>query len=597
MTEPDPDSGPQSPPQPAPAAPTKSPPPRKSRLRRRLGSVGIGLGVLLVAGVVGLSGAEYYTSQPNFCGSCHVMDPYYESWSRDVHGAKFGVKCITCHYAPGEQHTIRAKFRGLSQVASYFSGRYGAGRPRAHVSDDSCLRSGCHGDRAFLTKTLYIGEPRMEQRPSGDRIIDVQRSPTVRFVHAKHLDVAAVRERVLREMAAIQDRLERTLDAAGRQRIQKATSAVGPAHEREGELRRVSADLGLSEATRKDAFDLMALEHRRIRVDQLDGLSCSACHTFDSSMKAHLTADRQVCYTCHFANEDFNRNTGECLRCHEPPRREVSVHTASADPARSVVMDHEDIVRRGVDCASCHLDVVRGAARVSERECIHCHDQSRFLEELASRNTETVRRYHAVHVAEQRAHCFDCHRAVQHGLLDAGQTPIIAAGFLEPVLNDCQHCHPNHHAAQVSLLTGTGGAGIAHPVPSAMIGSRVNCRACHTQPGEGAKGDALVRATKQSCTACHSDEYMQMFDSWKHEIEGYVAEIESVLTRLDGAIAERSARGQPLPDGVDARLSVGRRNAQLVKSGGGLHNRAFALQLLDAARDQLQEAETLLAPP
>jgi nitrate/TMAO reductase-like tetraheme cytochrome c subunit len=569
---------------------------RPSRARRWLFRLGVALGVCLILGAIGLGSAEYYTSRPDFCGSCHVMDPYYLSWSRDVHGAKFGVKCIDCHYAPGERFTIKAKFKGLSQVASYFSGRYGAGRPRAHVADDSCLRSGCHGDLAFSSRTLSIGESRMASRLVGGRVVEAQRNPNVHFVHAKHLNADETRGQVEREIAETRERLRTGTALESFASIQKAATSVGPARNREASLQRLVADLDLSETMRKDAFGLMALEHRRIRIDQLAGLTCSACHTFDASMKGHLAADRQVCFTCHFANEEFNRNTGECMRCHEPPRRSVNVHADPTRAAQPVLMDHEDIIRRGVDCASCHLDVLRGEARVSERECVHCHDQAHFLDQFETRTTETVRKYHEIHVAQQRAHCFDCHRAIQHGLLDATPAATITAGFLEPVLNDCQHCHPNHHAEQVALLTGTGGADIAHPMPSAMTGSRLNCRACHTQAGEGSKGEAIVRATRQSCAACHSSDYMQMFDSWKHEIETYLSEAEARLAHVEKLIGERRAKGERRADRIEELLSGANQNIQLVRTGGGLHNRAYALQLLDTARLQLSDLERLLAP-
>lgn len=568
-----------------------------SRVGRWLLRLGIAVGVLLAVGAAGLGSAEYYTSRPDFCGSCHVMDPYYKSWSHDVHGAKIGVRCIDCHYAPGERFTFKAKFKGLSQVASYFSGRYGAARPRAHVADESCLRSGCHGDRAFANKFLALGEARMESRIVDGRPVQVPRNPSVHFVHAKHLDIAETRGQIERALGETSDRLRAVLAADDFAKIERAVRSVGPAHSRQSDLRRLVSDLALPPAAQRDAFDLMSLEHRRIRVDQLTGLTCSGCHTFDASMKSHLAADRQVCFTCHFANEEFNRNTGECLRCHEPPRRSVSVHAATDPGANSVLMDHEDIVRRGVDCASCHLDVVRGEARVTERDCTHCHDQARFLEGFADRTTETVRRYHEIHVAEQRAHCFDCHRAVQHGLLAAPSPLTSEAGFLEPVRNDCQHCHPNHHAEQVALLTGAGGVDVARPLPSAMIGSRLNCRACHTQPGEAGKGDAVVRASRESCSACHSAEYMQMFDSWRHELDMYLMESETRLARVEQALAAAAADKREAILDVTALLSAARQNIHLVRAGGGLHNRAYALQLLDTARDQLTKAERLLPSP
>ena len=64
--------------------------------------------VVLLSGVL-LAVADHRTSQPDFCGSCHIMGPYYESWHADAHGGKLGVACIECHYAPGERATARAK--------------------------------------------------------------------------------------------------------------------------------------------------------------------------------------------------------------------------------------------------------------------------------------------------------------------------------------------------------------------------------------------------------------------------------------------------------------------------------------------------------
>lgn len=526
------------------------------------------------------------------------MDPYYESWSLDPHGANFGVKCIECHYAPGEQHTLRAKFRGLSQVASYFSGRYGTGRPRAEVSDASCLRSGCHSGQAFYPKLLPIGEPRIETRLVGGVETAVQRAPSVHFVHEKHLDIEGKQKEIEAELIQVRDRLRATLSPEALERVEALATSVSAASDRAIELRRLSGQMQFAENVREDARKLMELEHRRIRVDQLSGLNCSACHAFNPALKTHIAADKQVCYTCHFTHEEFNQRTGECLLCHQPPTRSVRVHdTSPSMSSPSVVMDHQDIVRRGVDCASCHLDVLRGDAQVSERECVHCHDQSRFLVDFASRTTETVRMYHEVHIAHQRAHCFDCHKAIQHGLVTPNADPTVTAGFLEPVLNDCRHCHPNHHSEQVALLTGHGGVNVAHATPNAMIGSRLNCRACHTQEAFDDKGDDTLRATQKGCAACHEDDYIRLFDQWKYEIETYVREGEDALRRVTHLVESAKSKGAPTAPEADAALERARINLTLVRNGGGMHNRPFALQLIDAARRDIAAAEALLVVP
>lgn len=580
------------------AAPGDAAVKKPRRLRRVLYVTGMaGLAFLLVAGV-GVGGAEYYTSRPDFCGSCHVMDPYFGSWSKDIHGSKVGVRCIDCHYAPGERMTIMAKFKGLSQVASYFSGRYGAGRPRAHVSDDSCLRSGCHGDRAFESKLIPIGQPRVETRMVGDRPTEVRRLPTVFFSHAKHLHV----DEKLSETRGTADeayaKLKASLPTAALERINGLALSVAPSPTRAEGLKKLVQELRLDETQAQHAQRLMELRHRETRLRQLAGLNCSACHTYNAQGESHIKVDRQVCFTCHFNNETFNEGTGACLKCHEPPSRAVFVHDRSnAKGDAAVLMDHQEIVQRGIDCASCHADVLRGhlpgSGGVSARDCKVCHDQDRFLEGFEARTIETVAQYHADHVAKQRAHCQDCHRTIEHGLLTTAPTAH-ESGFLRPVLDDCRHCHPNHHAAQVALLSGTGGNVIGQSTPNAMLGSRLNCRACHTDAAQDEKGDQLVGASQQACVACHSADYAEMFAQWKNELESYTSDSEAQLKRMEERLERRVASGLPTPGEVTDRVNRARENIRLVRLGNGVHNRHYSLQLLDAAWKDLQEASGLL---
>lgn len=600
MSTPKADSVPGSTPDPESGNPGPVKPPR--RIAR---TVGIVLLSGLILGAVSIGGAEYYTSRPDFCGTCHIMDPYYESWSQDKHGAKLDVWCVECHYAPGEQHTIKAKFKGLSQLASYFSGRYGAGRPRAHVDDASCMRSKCHGDGEHLDKMLLIGEPRKEKRLVSGHETEITRSPTVRFVHSKHIGEDARLKEIEKEIAQVASRLREKLSPEDYAKVEAASRSVKPAVERETEIRSLLDQLGAPHLA-DDATLLMRQEHTRLRLSQLEGLNCSACHTYDATSKNHFAVDQQTCFVCHFTNQSFNRDTGECLKCHEPPTRKIAVHSMPPQesrlagmpdtaPATAALMDHMDIVNRGIDCASCHMDVIQGAATVTARECTHCHDQQRFLVDFDRRNTEIVAEYHRVHVANQRARCSDCHRSVQHKLIDAMHVGT-SQDFLAPVINDCQHCHPSHHREQVQLLMGTGGEGAAVDMPNAMFGSRLNCRACHTQSGSDFKGDPLVQATQATCVACHGEDYRKLFDQWVNEIDSSVKEVEASLARVETRIKELREAGQTISPEVEHRVGQARSNLHFVKSGNGIHNKNYALQLLDISLRDLDASMAALSP-
>lgn len=568
---------------------------KKQKPRRLFKKLAIASLILLVVAASGIGGAEYYTARPDFCGSCHIMDPYYDSWVKDKHGHDGQIWCVDCHYAPGEHHTFMAKFRGLSQAASYFSGRAGGSRPRAHVNDASCMTSKCHGDGKFLDDVYRIGETRMEKRIVGGVESEVERKPTVTFSHAKHLKVDERLDETIKAIELVVSRIKSGILAEQFEAIRSAAMSVEPADVRDERMRDVTAKLGSAELL-ADSTEWMRLEHVKLRLAQLEGINCAACHTYDASGDNHFAVDNQTCFTCHFTNQHFNRDTGECLRCHEPPTRMIQIHarqpglTSDATSTSSpTLMDHRDIVERKIDCVSCHFDVIKGSATVSARDCTHCHDQSRFAEDFEKRTTETVAEYHRLHVMSQRARCQDCHRNVTHQLVDSVHVGS-SEEFLKPVLNDCQHCHPGHHSEQVNLLMGRGGEGDSREMPNAMFGSRLNCRACHSLAGSDFKGDPLIKATEQTCIACHGSDYDQLFNQWLSELQSVLTEAETSLQRVDERVRVVAAQGRLIPPDVTTAISQARFNINFVKTGNGIHNKNYALHLLDISMRDLDSA-------
>ena len=170
-----------------------------------------------------------------------------------------------------------------------------------------------------------------------------------------------------------------------------------------------------------------------------------------------------------------------------------------------------------------------------------------------------------------------------------------SAGFLKPIIDNCQHCHPDHHNEQVELLMGVGGAAVDHAMPNAMFGSRLNCQACHKQPGEDFKGDPLIQATADTCVACHEKKYGDLLKQWLQEISAYLTESEKALSQVKQRVEQRKAEGKPVPEKVAELLKVAEQNIHLVKIGNRIHNRHFATHLLDVSDDKLREAQELLS--
>lgn len=550
--------------------------------------------ILSIIGIALLGYAEHRTSQANFCGSCHIMEPYYASWKGDLHGSKLDIACVECHYAPGERTTINAKLRGLSQVASYFSGRYGATRPRAHVSNQSCLTAKCHGDLKFMDKSIDIG--------------------TVKFTHATHLQL---KQESLQSVQQELDTLSKSIRSAVGDEV--FTSLQSAANESGLHAARVDKLVTLAkgasqEVSRADLEKFSQLSHRQVRTAQLADIQCTNCHAYgsekadgnSSSAAHHFSVSTTACYTCHFNNEGFNTGTNTCLMCHKQlPAGEILVHkelTATEGEklqspeltAKTVKMNHQGILERGVNCASCHADVAVEDSQVTKRDCQRCHDLPRFFDEWKEPFTlDLVAHYHKVHVPQQRAKCLDCHSVIHHQLIR--DLPGEQAGFLSSVMSNCSHCHPNHHRQQLDLLSGVGGTGVPHSAPNLMFGSRTNCIGCHTQLTADDHAGNVLHATLTGCIACHGDRHTETFEKWKMGLELVQTDAEAAYAKARKALDESKDLPAETRRKAEELLSAAKADLQLVQRGNGLHNVTYAMEVLDSVTQRAGQAEAIVA--
>lgn len=144
-------------------------------------TVGLAL-VALVVIVGGISwGASSYMSRPSFCGtSCHTMDEQWNAWKNNKH---FALKdsehkqatCMQCHFAPGEENSLKAKFIGLRHMAAYLVDPKAPIPVGAKIADAACLRSGCHSKEKILDKEInYTDKIRFKHRPHFEKPIEGQ---------------------------------------------------------------------------------------------------------------------------------------------------------------------------------------------------------------------------------------------------------------------------------------------------------------------------------------------------------------------------------------------------------------------------------------
>ena len=103
------------------------------------------LGIFVAFGPPGL----YAKSEsPEFCGSCHVLQPEYEAWFHS--GAHHRIKCIDCHLPNNNlaNHLFWKSVEGVKDSLAFHTGRVSE---TIHISDhgakvvlENCRR--CHAE-------------------------------------------------------------------------------------------------------------------------------------------------------------------------------------------------------------------------------------------------------------------------------------------------------------------------------------------------------------------------------------------------------------------------------------------------------------------
>ncbi|MBC8413565.1 MAG: NapC/NirT family cytochrome c [Nitrospira sp.] len=441
------------------------------------------IAIVVVVLVFLIAGAEYYTSRPSFCGSCHIMKNYHASWQNDKHGEE-NVACVDCHYPPGEHHALKSKFKGLGQLFTYLGTGPNLVRTPAKVNDASCTTSECHPKEKFLSKKIQYGGK-------------------IPYVHNTHMD-------------------------------------------------------------------------RRIEGQELH---CDTCHQHVSAEK-HFEVPKEACYLCHFKNAEFNEGRAKCSLCHTIPEKSLR-KIAEGDEESGEGVTHAKLEKSKVACQSCHYQIIQGEGNIKKDDCFNCHEYS----EEKVKQAGDKKLMHQEHVSAQNAKCFDCHLQMQHKETD----------FLERARSDCFTCHPDHHVHQKNLLTGTGGKGMDKEYPIMHHTVKVNCFACHTRDSKDAKGVKVMKGNTDTCISCHSEREGNLPLKWMEDILDILEEADEMekealraLEKAKGNVDEKTiARAMVM-------ISEAQENMRIVWAGGGVHNKKYAVLLLDIALEKLDDAVALL---
>ncbi|MEJ1297416.1 MAG: NapC/NirT family cytochrome c [Candidatus Sedimenticola sp. (ex Thyasira tokunagai)] len=346
----------------------------------------------------------------------------------------------------------------------------------------------------------------------------------------------------------------------------------------------------------------------------LDGhdITCDTCH-FKTTEGKHFEVPKEICYLCHLKLEkptldkakmtngdgkikkisfdnrpsiSFNEGASRCDICHTIPTNSLQSQLQAGGKDLTIVpITHQTIQEQGVACESCHFEVVKGhgeieTGNVVANGCLTCHNRSQTLL-VAAGDRNLMHGKHVPNIAD----CFDCHTVVEH----KNRTD-----HLDFVREDCSLCHVDQHKYQKMLLAGTPVNEEISGSPHLMYDVNTNCMACHLKKTVK-NGHDVRTASGETCAACHTEQHRKMLGDWKDLLDREVAGAEEVEREALDLFAELKGNlTREQLSQVETRMVEGRELLNIVRVGNGVHNKKYAVTILDGAFGNFEDTIELL---
>jgi nitrate/TMAO reductase-like tetraheme cytochrome c subunit len=485
------------------------------------------------------------TSTPRFCGSCHIMKPYYESWKHSSHGK---IACVECHIAPGVGAEIRKKWEALSMVASYFTGSYGT-NPWTEVDDAACLR--CHERRLLAGKELV----RDVLFDHSTHLSEMRRGKTLRCTSC-HSQIVQGSHIAVTTSTCILCHFKGAPEGEGTTRCQLChtvptkTYVVGTVRFDHSDVNRFGMECRWCHARPAGSQGEVPLER------------CVTCHNQTARLekygetellhRKHVSEHKIDCMDCHLhldhvapitaktvqekmqlANTRIHQAATDCRGCHETGHSpQLALYTGSG--GRGVAAMPSPMFVAGVRCEGCHQELPGQTAevnRASDVSCMTCHGPEYrriyqgWKEGTARRvaavraqlvategalgrggsarladarfNLDLVERGHGVHNVSyayallSRSHD-DLNAARRERGLGALPSPWREAPYESP----CFTCHAGIEDQRGTIF----GKRFGHDAH--VISAKLECKVCHRTHQEKPAGEVL-RYGQEGCVSCH----------------------------------------------------------------------------------------------
>ncbi len=485
----------------------------------------VGIGLIVTYGVMEAS------STPAFCGTCHVMAPYYDSWKSSDHS---DIACVNCHIAPGITAELRKKYEAVSMVARYFTGTYGS-NPWTEVEDAACLE--CHERRLLKGKVLF-GSVLFDHGP---HLTELRRG--------KRLRCTSCHSQIVQGSHITVTQTTCTLCHFKGQPSGTGTAECVLCHEvPTGMVAAADFDFDHSDVGR---FGMECVSCHTPPPPRSGGVPkerCLSCHNEPSRLalfsegeelhQTHVTDHKVECTRCHLEIEHvvprhLETARTDCDTCHgggHSPQRDlyVGIGGKGVEPMPDIMY------LAGIRCEGCHLDHGEGETRTAgEVSCMSCHgpayrglfdswtqaldqrtrglrrqmdgtvqrlgrDASLALSDAGS-NLSLVERGRGIHnyqysLALLQASHAQMNEARREFGLEALETPWPSVSYS----SDCLTCH-----AGIEVQAGRSlGRHFSHGPH--VVREGLDCLTCHATHEEREETSAeSLKIGRSDCTSCH----------------------------------------------------------------------------------------------
>lgn len=490
------------------------------------------------------------TSTPKFCNSCHNMKPYYDSWKDSSHKH---VTCTDCHFPPGIKNKIKGKFTALSMLVNYFTGIYKRSKPWAEISDESCMRSGCHETRLLTGNVNYKKGINFDHAP---HLNNLRRGKTLRctschsqIVQGSHISVTEntcflCHFKSSADSRPINDCLNcHTPPVANKQADKPELIAYDHTMvlSRKIDCRKCHGDMEVGDGT-------------------VPKLRCSNCHADQEKIKHysdgdlmhknHITDHKIECEQCHteIQHKSVSRSESvkpDCNACH-PNFHNAQLLLFSGKGGRNLPDHPSPMYQSGLNCQACHLyhqsaddfNEKGTVVKASAKSCEPCHgtgynkmldrwknQTDRSMNKLASildniekkisgnkkapdyeearKKMEDARYNYKLVKFGNSIHNISFANRLMESSYQSAKASLESAGIRQKVPpfrtqapitpGDCSNCHAGLELIQLRVF----GWNYSHAVHIKQQG--LSCNRCHSN--EQKHGQLII--AKNDCMSCH----------------------------------------------------------------------------------------------